>query len=246
MQRNAESFDATRWFMHNTRDDQEWVAQLRSEDPATQRQAFLDLGQYLYRAVFNYLRMRRSSLPRLRDMAPEELEELAGGFAQEALQRIWEKLPSYTGRGKFTAWAATIAVRTAGYELRKPYWQERRLPAAGGHADEDDPLEWQRYWRDVGAISPEQSAQQQEILDLIEAAVREDLSERQRRAFIAQFLEERSSDDIARELGTTRTAVYQLIHEARKKIKRRLLAAGHTPQDILETFTRDETGLKHL
>jgi len=233
--------------MHNARNDQEWVSQLQSGDPGVQRQAFLDLGQYLYRAVYNYLCMRRTTLVRLRDMEQEELEELARGFTQEALRVIWEKLPTYAGRGKFTAWAATIAVRIAGYELRKPHWQERRLPLkAGNPSDGDDLVDSQWQWRDVEALSPERSAQQREILSLIEAAIREDLSERQRWAFIAQFFEERSSDDIAREMGTTRTAVYQLIHEARKKVKRRLLETGYTLEDILEAFTREETGLKHL
>lgn len=74
------------------------------------------------------------------------------------------------------------------------------------------------------------------MLELIETAIEQDLSERQHFAFTAQFLEDRSSDEIAGELDATRNAVYMLIHEARKKIKRRLTEAGHTPEDVLGMF----------
>ena len=219
------------------RSDQEWVAQLRDGERQVQRQAFLDLGRYLHRAVLNYLHRRRNDVLRLRGLDNQELEELARGFTQEALRIVWEKLPTYAGRGRFTSWAAVIAVRTAGYELRKAYWDEERLSPPEGDQDASDmgvTFSWQ--WADTRMPSPEARIRTQEILDLIETALHEDLSPRQRFAFVAQFFEGHSSDDIARELGTTRAAVYQLIHEARKKVKRRLLAAGHTPEDVLAAF----------
>lgn len=221
------------------RSDQEWVAQVRDGEGQVQRQAFLDLGRYVHRAVFNYLHSRRATLPRLRELDDQELEELARGFTQEALRIVWEKLPTYAGRGKFTSWAATIAIRAAGYELRKPYWKAKRLPLPL----EDDletslsrPATSYQQWPDTRAVSPEMGVQTQEILSLVGSAVHEDLSARQRLAFITQFVEERTSDDIARELGTSRTAVYQLVHEARKKVKWRLLKAGYTLEDVLAIF----------
>lgn len=224
------------------RSDQEWVAQLRDGDYQVQRQAFLDLGQYLHRAVLNYLHSRRTTVLRLRELDSQELEELARGFTQQALQVIWEKLPTYAGRGKFTSWAATIAIRTAGYELRKPYWREGRMPQPTAHNPEGHPQEWggpAGEWKANDPLSPEAQVQALEILELIEMAIQQELSERQRFAFVAQFLEERSSDEIAAELGVSRNAVYMLIYEARKKIKRRLLEAGHTPEDALEVFQRE-------
>jgi RNA polymerase sigma-70 factor (ECF subfamily) len=239
MQTWSESFEALEQFMVIERSDQEWVAQLQDAEPSIQHQAFLDLGRYLHRVLLNYLRSRRASLPRLRELDDLELEELARGFAQEALQVIWEKLPTYIGRGRFTSWAATIAVRTAGYELRKPYWRESRMPQPAHHNSESDSDEWSNpapAWPGAQELTPETQAHVAEILHLIETTIQQDLSDRQRFAFVAQFIEERSSDEIADELGITRNAVYMLIHEARKKIRRRLLEAGHTPEEVLEVF----------
>lgn len=220
------------------RTDQEWVSDLQAGGQA-QRQAFADLGRYLYTVVYNYLRKRRTSLLRLQQLDHAELKELARGFTQEALQTVWEKLSTYEGRGKLTSWAATIAVRTAAYELRKPYWREGRMPQSLAHDPDNDPEEWggpDQEWWETQRLSPEVQAQTAEVLNLIETAIEQDLSERQRFAFVAQFLEGRSSDEIAGELGVTRNAVYLLIHEARKKIKRRLVEAGHTPEDVLRVF----------
>lgn len=98
------------------RSDQEWVSELQASGEV-QRQAFSDLGRYLFKVVWNYLRKRQGTVPRLRQLGHAEWEELARGFTQEALQTVWEKLCTYEGRGKLTSWVATIAIRTAAYEL---------------------------------------------------------------------------------------------------------------------------------
>lgn len=221
------------------RSDQEWVVQLGDNDSQVQRQAFADLGRYLYTVVYNYLRKRQAGLLRLQQLDAPELEELARGFTQEALQTIWEKLSTYEGRGKLTSWAATIAIHTAAYELRKPYWREGRMSLPPAHDPDNNPEEWggpNQEWQATQRLSPEVQAQTAEVLNLVETAIEQDLSERQRFAFVAQFVEDRSSDDIADALGATRNAVYMLIHEARKKIKRRLIEAGHTPEEVLQVF----------
>ncbi|MFQ5858524.1 MAG: RNA polymerase sigma factor [Anaerolineae bacterium] len=220
------------------RSDQEWVSDLRAAGQV-QHQAFADLGRYLYRVVYNYLRNRKAGLLRLQQLDTSDLEELARGFTQEALQAVWEKLSTYEGRGKLTSWAATVAIRTAAYELRKPYWREGRMSASLAYDPENNPEEWggtNREWQETQQLSPAVRVQTAEILDLIETTIQQDLSERQRFAFAAQFIEGRSSDEIADDLGTTRNAVYMLIHEARKKIKRRLRETGHTPEGVLGMF----------
>jgi RNA polymerase sigma-70 factor (ECF subfamily) len=220
------------------RTDQEWLSDLRAAGE-TQRRAFADLGRYLYAVVYNYLRNRQAGVLRLQQFDTFELEELARGFAQEALQAVWEKLSTYEGRGKLTSWAATIAIRMAAYDLRKPYWRECRMLQPPLDGVDQNPEEWggsHHEWQATQPLSLEVRIQTSEILDLIEATLRKDLTERQQRAFVAQFVEDRSNDEIADELGVSRNAVYLLIHEARKKIKRRLLEAGHTPEDVLGMF----------
>lgn len=220
------------------RTDEEWLSDLRAAGHV-QRQAFDDLGRYLYTVIYNYLRKRRTGLPRLRGLDHTELEALTREFTQEALQTVWEKLSTYEGRGKLTSWAATIAVRTAAYEVRKPYWQETRMPQSPADDPDNDPEEWggpKQQWQEKQHLPPEVRVLAGEVIDIIETTVERDLSERQRFAFVAQFLEDRSTEEIADDLGTTRNAVYMLIHEARKKIKRRLLEAGHTPETVLQAF----------
>lgn len=220
------------------RSDEEWVSELRAAGDA-QRQAFADLGRYLYTVVYNYLRKRQATSPRLRQLSTTEWNQLAEGFVQQSLETVWKKLSTYEGRGKFTSWAATIAVRTAAYEIRKPYWREGRMPQPPADDPDNDPEEWgglNQEWQERQDLSPEVRALTAEVVSLIERAIEQDLSERQRFAFVAQFLEDRSSDEIATELDASRNAVYMLIHEARKKIKRRLEEAGHTPEDLLGMF----------
>ncbi len=220
------------------RTDHQWVSDLRDAG-TVQHQAFAELGRYLFTVVYNYLRQRQAGVPRLQGLDDGELEKLARGFTQDALYAVWAKLSTYEGRGRFTSWAATIAIRTAAYELRKPYWHEPRMSAPPAHNPDDNPEEWgglNREWQATTDPSPDARLHAAEVLDLIETAIQRDLSDRQRLAFIAQFIEDSTSDEIAEELGVTRNAVYMLIHEARKKIKRRLLEAGHTPEDVLAMF----------
>ncbi len=220
------------------RTDQEWLSDLRAAGEV-QRRAFADLGRYLFTVIYNYLQQRQAGVVRLRQLDSTELEALARGFTQDALRAVWEKLSTYEGRGKLTSWAATIAIRTAAYELRKPYWRERRMSAPPAHNPEANPEEWgglNREWQTTTAPSPEARLQVTEVLDLVETAIQQDLTERQRVAFVAQFIEDRTSDEIAEELGVSRNAVYLLIYEARKKIKRRLLEAGHAPEEVLGVF----------
>ena len=44
-------------------------------------------------------------------------------------------------------------------------------------------------------------------------------------------------DEIARHVGSNRNAVYKLTHDARKRLKQGLEAAGYTAEDIRTAFT---------
>lgn len=213
------------------RTDDQWLAELRAAGQL-QHEAFADLGRYLYRVVYNYLLRRQGGVPRLRALDATELEALAQRFVQDALETIWEKLDTYAGRGRLTSWAATVAIHEAAYELRRPFWREERMSVSVAGGSDEYPEEWgglRGEWRVAREPSPERQLHDTEVLELIETAIERDLSERQRFAFLAQFIDGRSGDDIARELGTSRNAVYLLVYEARKKIKQRIAEAGYEP-----------------
>jgi RNA polymerase sigma-70 factor (ECF subfamily) len=63
----------------------------------------------------------------------------------------------------------------------------------------------------------------------------EELTDRQRTALMAVALQEMPLEEVARRLGTERNALYKLLHDARKRLKRRLAEAGLSPGDFFET-----------
>lgn len=219
------------------RSDAEWVEVLKQDSSPVQREAYQDLGTYLHRVVCNYIWKRGTNLPGLAGLDRREQEALAKGFVQEALLTIYQKLDQYRGEGSLLAWATTIAVRIAGDELRKTHWRSPRIPP---HRDTDDEAETEdrRFsfedWADTAIVSPEKQTQLQELLRIVDQAVREDLSARQRQAFRARFVDDRTNDEIAADLGISRGAVYLLIYEGRKKIKRRLLEIGYSLAEFRE------------
>jgi len=44
---------------------------------------------------------------------------------------------------------------------------------------------------------------------------------------------------LAQKMGVERNALYKLMHDARLRLKRRLLRDGLTPADVLAVFERD-------
>jgi RNA polymerase sigma-70 factor (ECF subfamily) len=59
----------------------------------------------------------------------------------------------------------------------------------------------------------------------------EELSPRQREVFIAVALNDIEIDVVAGQLGSTRGAVYKVLHDARRKLRRRLEREGHIEQE---------------
>jgi len=61
------------------------------------------------------------------------------------------------------------------------------------------------------------------------------LTEKQRTALLAE-MRGMPQEEIARHLGSNRNAVYKLTHDARKKLKRALEAAGYGADDVHAAF----------
>jgi RNA polymerase sigma factor (sigma-70 family) len=66
--------------------------------------------------------------------------------------------------------------------------------------------------------------------------VDEELTDRQREAVVAVLLEEMPISEVARRMGTNQNALYKLLHDARRKLKRQMEAAGLSPQEVLAAF----------
>ncbi len=151
-------------------------------------------------------------------------------FAQEALLKIMSNLDSFRGESRFTTWAKKIAMNVALTELKRRRWRDvslqdllARRAATGRALAEPQP-------------TPEQEAFQNMVLAELRGIIDEELTDRQREAVVAVILEGMPISEVARRMGTNQNALYKLLHDARKKLKLRMEAAGLSPQDVLAAF----------
>ena len=153
-----------------------------------------------------------------------------GDFAQEALIKITSHLDSFRGESRFTTWAQKIAMNVALTELRRRRWRDVSLQdlfARRGAADRG-PADTQ--------LTPERLALQNTVLKELRRMIDEELTDRQREAVIAVILEGMPISEVARRMGTNQNALYKLLHDARKRLKRRMEVAGISPKEMLEVF----------
>ncbi len=213
------------------RTNEDWVADLKAAG-ARQEAALGELRTYLRDGLHAFLRGRRSDLAR-RD--PEDLGQMAEDFAQESLLKILDGLPTFRGESRFTTWAMKIAVRAAVSGLRRAAYrdlsledlQERgavlQLPAGA-------------TVRPAALPDPEREAQRNEVLSALRQAVQTELSERQRTAFLATHLEGVPIEVVAGLMGSNANALYKLVYDARRKLRRFLTERGFTFEGVAPLF----------
>ena len=196
--------------------NEQWLADLRGPNPD---EALADLYDLLVRGL-------RVGLGNYGGGVDANAED----FAQEALIKITGNLDSFRGESRFTTWAQKIAINVALTELKRRRWRDvslQELFARRGAADRG-PAETQP--------APEQLALQDTVLQELRRMVDEELTDRQREAVVAVLLEEMPISEVARRMGTTQNALYKVLHDARKRLKRRMEAAGISPKEMLEVF----------
>lgn len=213
--------------MLTPRDNHAWIERLSISGPERDV-AIQELLSWLQKRLFFYLR-DRSDLRRLDD---GELHAMSADFAQDSVIIILQKLDQFEGRSKFKTWAAKIAVHQALGELRRARWRDVSLQAV----TQDGAFEPDFLHRDAAGPTPEGSAIQQEALAVVMEVMRDELSQRQSRALYARMVLGMPSSVLAEEMGVSHNTLYKLIHDARKRLKSRLLERGFSPEDILSSF----------
>jgi RNA polymerase sigma-70 factor, ECF subfamily len=195
-------------------DSSAWLDQLRAPG-AAREEAIARVYKLLLRAArFEVLR-RRPTVPYL---DPGELEDIAVQAADDALVALLRKLDQFRGQSRFTTWAYKFALLEASVKMRRRPWQGRELPLA----PEDWPPALERR------SDPQAGAEQRELIDAVRHAMKEELTSHQRDVLVAVALNDVPIDVLAERLGTTRGALYKTIHDARRKLRRKLEADGHT------------------
>jgi RNA polymerase sigma-70 factor (ECF subfamily) len=148
---------------------------------------------------------------------------------QETLLKVLDCLHRFAGRGQFVSWALAIGVRVALTTIRQQRWQgvslDRFKDEIGGRAvDVTDQ-----------SLRPERASLRSELLTTMYRVIDEQLTDKQWLALTAE-LNGMPQDEIARQLGSNRNAVYKLTHDARHKLKAGLEAAGFGAESWLEAW----------
>jgi RNA polymerase sigma-70 factor (ECF subfamily) len=198
------------------RTNEQWLAELRGANPD---EALGDLYDLLVRGL-------RAAL----GSYGGGVETNFGDFAQEALIKITGNLDSFRGESRFTTWAQKIVMNVALTELKRRRWRDVSLQElfARREAANREPADTQ--------LSPEQLALQNTVLQELRRMVDEELTDRQQEAVVAVILEGMPISEVARRMGTNQNALYKLLHDARKKLKRQMEAAGLSAKEVLAVF----------
>jgi len=125
-------------------------------------------------------------------------------------------------------------VLTASTELRRKRWRDVSLQEV-----------LDGYGTNSGGIdrladeqpTPERLTMRRTMLATVRRFVDEELTERQREAMVAVMFEGMPLEEAARRMGTNRNALYKVLHDARKRLKKRMEAEGLSAQDVLRAIS---------
>jgi RNA polymerase sigma-70 factor (ECF subfamily) len=189
-------------------------------DGARRDEAARELHALLLRAARFELGRRAGALAHVRG---ESREDLALQAADDAFVAVVGKLSEFRGESRFSTWAYKFALYEAAVRVRRRSWQHREvvLDADGwlalGGGDGGDPRD------DYATV---------ELLAAIRALVASALTAHQREVLVALTIQDVPIDVLAERLGSTRGAIYKTLHDARRKLRAELAAAGHDLEDV--------------
>ena len=195
------------------RSNDQWLAALRGPN---RDEALAELRVVLMRGL-------RGALGGQANRVESSVED----FAQEALVKILASLDSFRGECRFTTWAQKICVRTAFAEMRRSRWRDVSLDEVISQPEGNTAADPQ--------LDPERAATQTMIMEKFRRFIDEELTDRQRTALLAA-LGGMPLEAVADRMDTNRNALYKLLHDARKRLRRRMSAEMLSPQDVLGAF----------
>ena len=203
--------------MRTPRDHDTWLRALRACGHV-QAEAITDLRGLLLRGLAKSFQARG-------DVDQAFLEDVL----QQAMVNILDRLDQFQGRSRFTTWAMTIAVRLAMSELRHKRWQDVSLESVTEHGELAPALAID------DTASPAQQAEQHAIFETLRRLIDEALTDKQWMAMTAE-LGGMPFEEIVRRMNSNVNAVYKLLHDARKRLKRGLETAGYAAEDVQSAF----------
>jgi len=191
----------------------EWLRALQRDD-RERDDAIARLHALLLRVSRAEVSRRRASA---QGRATDDGDDLCMQAANDALMAILAKLGTYRGDARFTTWVCKFAIYETSSRLRRAAWRERRV--------ELDDSVWDRL---PDAAPPTlQRIENDQVMAALRQAVDEQLTERQRLIFQSVTMDDVPIDVLAERLNSSRGAIYKTLHDARAKLRRALIEAGH-------------------
>jgi RNA polymerase sigma factor (sigma-70 family) len=206
----------------------EWLAALGGSGLARD-QALARLHELLLRVARTELRRRAGRHP----ITGPELDDLAHQSADDAVLAITTKLGEFRGESRFTTWAYKFAVLEVSSKLGRHFWQRPAVAL--------DAADWERL-PDRFGISPADHAERRDLIAAVRRAVEAELTERQRRVFIAIVVDGIPLDALVVKLGSSRNALYKTMFDARRKLRAALAANGYLAPSAAEAHPEHHRG----
>jgi len=197
----------------------DWVAALRGGG-AEQDAAVAQLHGALLRVARSELNRRQGQL----NVSGPELDDLAHQAAADAMLAIVAKLDRFRGESKFTTWAYKFVMFEVSSKVGRHYW---RTPPIALTAEDWDRLP------DRFGFDPAGASERRDFVRAVRQAVDDDLTEHQRRIFIALVVDGVPLDALAERLGTSRNAIYKTMFDTRRKLRASLVADGYLDDEAV-------------
>jgi RNA polymerase sigma-70 factor, ECF subfamily len=191
----------------------EWVSRL-SADGGARREAEAELHARLVRIALAEVGRRSATTP----VTGPDLTDVAHQAADDAMLAILAKLGEFRGESRFITWAYRFVILEVSGKLGHHYWRHPPVALDAG--------QWERLPDRLG-IDPARHAEAAGILAEVRRVIDYELTPHQRRVFTAIVVDEIPLDALAARLGLQRNAIYKVIFDARRKIRRALVAKGY-------------------
>jgi RNA polymerase sigma-70 factor (ECF subfamily) len=191
---------------------EEWHLDLNAEGIRGEDAVARLHGLLLRAARFEVFR-RAGSLPQL---SAVELDELAQDAADDAAVSVLRRLDDFRGESSFRTWAYKFALLEASTKVRRRVWRDREVTLEPEH------------WESLAHLGPgpDDDAESAALLDAVREGIRTALTPRQRQVLVSAVLEGVPIDVLAERLGSNRNALYKVLHDARRRLRDHVAAAG--------------------
>jgi len=199
----------------------DWLRRLSAGAGGLREQAERELHARLVRIALAEVNRRSATTP----VTGPELTDVANQAADDAMLAILAKLADFRGESRFITWAYRFVILEVSSKLGRHYWRKPPVML--------DAAQWERLPDRLG-IDPARHAESAGILAEVRRVVDDELTAHQRRVFVAIVVDGIPLDALAARLSLQRNAIYKVIFDARRKIRRALVANGYLEDGGLE------------